>query len=338
MNYKRKRIKLKMRARRRLNFENVEDDVPSISYSTIVDVKSKPSETESKVDIVFAFDTTGSMKSVLQSVRNNLVTTVDRLFSEVEGIHIGICTFGDYCDAPNVCWKLNPTTDKEAIKNCIITSPDTCGGDAEECYEYIIHLAHSKIEWKSDIKIFVLIGDENPHEVGYYLPKKCKGINDELEIDWKEESKKCREKNISIFTCHALAKYNQHSVSFYKKVSNITRGYYFELDELNAFNDYMVGICCKVGDVVEDFQSIKERYNQLKREKMTTNDTNEKIKLEKEIKESEELFLSLQHESLFTSPLLKREKAKTNSQSKRLTSYSQEINNESFDKFMNQSE
>lgn len=323
---------------RQLNFDNVEEEK---EFSTLVEVKSQQNENiKSTVDIVFAFDTTGSMESVLESVRNNLSTTVNRLFEEVDGIHIGLLTFGDYCDAPNTVWKMNPTTDKNSLQDFIKNAPSTKGGDAEECYEYVLRLAHSDIEWKSEVKVFVLIGDENPHEVGYYLPKKCKDFNSILDINWEEECIKCREKNISVFTCHALAFCNQQSVNFYKKVSNITRGYYFELDELKAFNDYMVGICCKVGDVVEDFQLIKERYHRLKQEEKNETDENVKRKMKEELKESEDLFQSLEHESLFTTPKLKKHcklpslrKRKT-----RLENFSQELNNDLFELFMKQAE
>ena len=79
------------------------------------------------VEVIFSFDTTGSMSPVIKNVRNNLTETIDRLFNEVKGLRIGLIAHGDYCDyRPNkvnspVMWKLNPTNNinqlKEFIKN-----------------------------------------------------------------------------------------------------------------------------------------------------------------------------------------------------------------------------
>ena len=41
-----------------------------------------------QIDVVFSFDTTGSMASVIQSVRDNLSGTIDRLLNEVDGISL----------------------------------------------------------------------------------------------------------------------------------------------------------------------------------------------------------------------------------------------------------
>ena len=68
-------------------------------------------------DVVFSFDTTGSMRSIIKSVREHLVETIDRLFIEVPNIRIGILVHGDYCDSNGFFWKLDLGRNKEQIKN-----------------------------------------------------------------------------------------------------------------------------------------------------------------------------------------------------------------------------
>ena len=55
--------------------------------------------TSSNIEIVFSFDTTGSMYPCLTQVRRKIETTVTRLMNEIPGMRIGIIAHGDYCDA-----------------------------------------------------------------------------------------------------------------------------------------------------------------------------------------------------------------------------------------------
>ena len=50
------------------------------------------------VEVVFSFDTTGSMYPCLTQVRRHVKSTVTRLGEEIPGIRIGIIAHGDYCD------------------------------------------------------------------------------------------------------------------------------------------------------------------------------------------------------------------------------------------------
>ena len=51
------------------------------------------------VDVVFSFDTTGSMYACLAEVRRGVKEAISRLKKEVPGIRIAIIAHGDYCDA-----------------------------------------------------------------------------------------------------------------------------------------------------------------------------------------------------------------------------------------------
>src|SRR5579885_2809732 len=51
-----------------------------------------------RVEVVFSFDTTGSMYPCLTQVRRKVKSTVTRLAEEIDGIRIGIIAHGDYCD------------------------------------------------------------------------------------------------------------------------------------------------------------------------------------------------------------------------------------------------
>ena len=228
----------------------------------------------STCDIVFCFDTTGSMSSVLSSLREHLSETVERLFREITGLRIGIIGHGDYCDTQHhkhlahIC---PLTTDLNTVTHAIKNIPSTGGGDAPEAYEYMLHLAHTSFNWKSDVKVFVIIADEIPHEAGYRLPYCCLHYpeigrgnkNEVLHIDWRKEMKDCKEKKIVIFSCHALAHSNKHAVPFYTEIAESTGGYYFTLDDLQSFYHYMNTICFKAADAAEDLQIMKDKKESL---------------------------------------------------------------------------
>ena len=213
-------------------------------------------------DVVFSFDTTGSMRSIIKSVRENLVETIYRLFIEIPNIRIGIIVHGDYCDSDGFFWKLDLNRNKEQLKKFITNAKDTGGGDAPEAYEFAIKQA-ATMNWKSEVKVLVMIGDQKPHEKGYTMPYKYDGFTNNLHIDWKEEMQKCKDNHITIFSCHALPEQNSDALYFYHTISKHTGGYYFPLSELQSFPHYMVTICMKAGDAAEDLKMLREKQAQL---------------------------------------------------------------------------
>jgi hypothetical protein len=217
------------------------------------------------------------MGSVIDSVRKNLKDTIDKLFDEVEGIRIGILAHGDYCDNVTV-EKLDLTKNKDKLKEFIINNNNTGGGDAPECYEYILYLS-KYMNWKSNVKILVVIGDENPHDLNYnIIPKKDmnKDINRQigkvdnngslLTIDWKKEILDLKQQKIIVFSCHALPERNKSSLHFYNMISEETGGFYFPLDELMAFKDYMVAICFKAADAGETLEILNKKRKEIREE------------------------------------------------------------------------
>lgn len=104
--------------------------------------------TSSNIEVVFSFDTTGSMYPCLTQVRRKIKETVTRLLDEIPGIRIGIIAHGDYCDAgkPYVTKIFDLSGDVELICDFVQNVEPTGGGDAPECYELVLHEAQS-LSW-----------------------------------------------------------------------------------------------------------------------------------------------------------------------------------------------
>lgn len=50
------------------------------------------------MDILFSFDTTGSMSYILEEVKGRLSDMIQRLQADIPGIRIGVIAHGDYRD------------------------------------------------------------------------------------------------------------------------------------------------------------------------------------------------------------------------------------------------
>lgn len=94
--------------------------------------------TDKDIDIVFSFDTTGSMNQCIRQVRRDVENTVKTLLEKIPGIRIGIIAHGDYCDEGHsyVIRTCDLTRDLVTLTDFIKNkATDTGGGDFPECYE-----------------------------------------------------------------------------------------------------------------------------------------------------------------------------------------------------------
>ena len=169
------------------------------SKRRVISKTAKP-ENSGTVDLVFSFDTTGSMYPCLTQVRRNVQNTVLTLFEQIPNLRIGIISHGDYCDGDRVITSLDLTDDCEAICRFVEKAPSTGGGDADECYELALNHART-FSWTSGKnKAVVLIGDCGPHEKGYRYGSK----NNDL--DWKNELGLLLEAGIKVYPIQALGR------------------------------------------------------------------------------------------------------------------------------------
>lgn len=185
------------------------------------------------MDIVFSFDTTGSMRPCIRQVRKNVRETCKLLFESIDDLRIGIIAHGDYCDGKRGVSILDLTNDSKAIDKFIRDAPDTSGGDSDEFYERILHEAR-KLDWYSDNRAFVMIGDAEPHRVGY----KYNSIR--YNVDWKDEAIALMEEGISIYSIHALPQYKSR---FWGQLADLAGTPKLELNQFADINQLLCGLC-----------------------------------------------------------------------------------------------
>ena len=136
-----------------------------------------------KFEIVFSFDTTGSMYRCLEEVRRQLRDMVQALKRDIPEIRIGIFAHGDYCDAGStyVTKHVNFTIDADRLCAFVRDAGPTGGGDTPECYELVMREVQEKLSWSTGSqRALVIIGDAPPHEPGY--------PGNTRRIDWRKET------------------------------------------------------------------------------------------------------------------------------------------------------
>ncbi len=187
----------------------------------------------SNIDVVFSFDTTGSMYPCLTQVRRNIKTTVTRLINEVPGMRIGIIAHGDYCDAGStyVTKKFDLSGDVDAICNFVQNVEPTGGGDAPECYELVLHEAQSLAWTSANSKTLVLIGDDVPHPPAQ-TPQK---------LNWRQEVDKLSEIGVTVYGIQALNR--PHATPFYKELAEKSGGFHLNLDQFSYITDLFLAVC-----------------------------------------------------------------------------------------------
>jgi hypothetical protein len=191
--------------------------------------------TPNPIDVVFSFDTTGSMYPCLTQVRRVVSDVTQRLFQQIPNLHIGIITHGDYCDGDNVMTTQDLTDNEKLLVDFIKTAPSTGGGDAPECYELVLHKAR-QLSWRSGKdKVLVLIGDDVPHGPSYR--------ENTLKLDWQNELGLLKEAGVHVYGVQALAR--SHATHFYRDLAKLSDGVHLELHQFNAIVDLVMAVCYK---------------------------------------------------------------------------------------------
>lgn len=162
-------------------------------------------------NIVFSFDCTGSMLPCITQVRQKMRDLVESMTADIPGIKIGLISHGDYCDGDNCIATLDLTSDIEKIMFFINNTPNVNGGDLPECYELALNQA-CHMSWPVEGGSLILIGDAEPHSLDY--PENTD------HLDWHEELKALKAKNVNVFALQCLRRACNSSNLFWEQLSS----------------------------------------------------------------------------------------------------------------------
>lgn len=184
--------------------------------------KENTTASDGMLDMVIAFDTTGSMFSYIKAVKKHVIDLIPKLFAANPKLKVSIVAFGDYCDMRSKndfgdAYQVIDLTDNEyKLIKFVKEARNTGGGDSDEFYELVIKKIVEETSWREgSTKSVLLIADANPHELGYSLDN----IIRNNKINWREEAKKAAAKGIKIDTMQCSS-----GRKWYKELSFITNG------------------------------------------------------------------------------------------------------------------
>lgn len=185
------------------------------------------------IEIVFSFDTTGSMYPALSEVRRRVDETVKRLFAEIPHLRIGIVAHGDYCDARTtyVTKHLQLTNDPNAVSYFVKNVEATYGGDAPECYELVLNEVADQMQWTPGSKrVLVMIGDDIPHPPAHN-PK---------HLNWKDEVARLTNMGVLIHGVQALNR--RYATAFYQGMADLSGGAHLTLAQFSEATEMLLAI------------------------------------------------------------------------------------------------
>ncbi|XP_064603770.1 uncharacterized protein LOC135469159 [Liolophura sinensis] len=185
--------------------------------------------------IVFSFDTTGSMSSILDEVRGRLTDMIGRLQADIPGIQIAVFAHGDYCDEREfyVTKHIDFTDNVNDLFQFVSDVGGTGGGDTDECYELVLRQVQGLSWQENSQKSLVLIGDAGPHAPDY--PLNVDNIN------WQQETQNLAAKGVKIYAVQCL---NEPGVEiFYEGLADITAGRHLKLNQFSNIFDFLMAIC-----------------------------------------------------------------------------------------------
>lgn len=138
-------------------------------------------------EIVFSFDTTGSMYNYTEEARDRMRELMNRVHEDMPSIRLAFVAHGDYYDLANdrylIKW-IDFGASVDEVDTFFENLPITHGGDADECYELVLRKVRESLSWSvGSQRSLVMIGDSDPHEPGYTFDD---FVND---IDWRKETR-----------------------------------------------------------------------------------------------------------------------------------------------------
>ncbi|MCY1139843.1 hypothetical protein OWR29_17720 [Actinoplanes sp. Pm04-4] len=120
------------------------------------------------VDVLFVFDTTGSMGGALNEAKAQVTDAIASVRQKYPDSKFGLATVGDY-DPGDTPWALKQkiTDDPALLQAAVGPLSADGGGDSPEAYGRALHEAavNGDIGWRSGAKqILILVNDDVPHD------------------------------------------------------------------------------------------------------------------------------------------------------------------------------
>ncbi|MFC1697269.1 vWA domain-containing protein [Nanoarchaeota archaeon] len=205
-----------------------------------------------RLDVIIAFDTTGSMGSYIREVRKQVYYLGEGLTQRLDTM-ITFAGIGDHCDGKDWMQIKKPSNDPKQLKRYINNIKNTDGGDEPEAYECLFkYLNEQTYEVPT---VLVMVGDAFPHGTGYRSDRGCT-----KKVDYKVEVKQLH-KNLAGFYF-----VNVGNDSYSRKIQRTmvkSSRYLVDLSRINVLTELVMGLALEeVGEFDKFYEDLKKDRGQ----------------------------------------------------------------------------
>eukprot|EP01126_Amoeba_proteus_P061855 TRINITY_DN8344_c0_g1_i17.p1 TRINITY_DN8344_c0_g1~~TRINITY_DN8344_c0_g1_i17.p1 ORF type:complete len:681 (-),score=167.09 TRINITY_DN8344_c0_g1_i17:390-2432(-) len=220
------------------------------STSLFIERAGSVTHKNTRIEIVFSFDTTGSMYGALEDVRKHITELATTLMGDLPGLRIAVIAHGDYeqgSKEPYICQQLDFTKNPTEIVDFVKSVQRTSGGDNAECYELVLRTVQ-KLSWSDGYSHnLVMIGDAPPHKKG----------NKYDDLDWEEELEALKtDFDIRIYSVQWGS--GDEADKFFQALADRTSGVKLELSQFNKMKEMFLGLCYREATEQQYQQHTKE--------------------------------------------------------------------------------
>jgi hypothetical protein len=194
----------------------------------------------STLEMVFMFDTTGSMDVYLSEVQMHVQLILREIRKRVPDARIALIVYKDHEQGPYVTMT-HPFSDKEEELINFLRSPQIApgaGGGGAEAVECALYEAN-QLEWSPGTKgkAVILIGDKPPHGVMDTFDECDSGR------DYRVETNRLIDKHVKIYT--VLCNNVEETRSTFQGLAEKTGGKFVTLEEIHDLVDLIVAVSIK---------------------------------------------------------------------------------------------
>jgi hypothetical protein len=159
---------------------------------------------------------------------------IERLFMDIPDLKIAVVAHGDYCDEEHfyVTQHVDFTNQLPTLATFVKNVGGTGDGDWEECYEYVLNLARTKLSWSAGTqRALVMIGDAAPH---------APGTPEARNIDWRVELGQLKFMGVSVYGVQCLNE--ERANNFWRELAERSEDRHLRLDQVASVVDMIMAI------------------------------------------------------------------------------------------------
>jgi len=208
-----------------------------------------PQGDKKPLDLILAFDTTGSMRPWIQNVREKIEYLSEGLFKLMD-IRISLIGVGDHCDGQFMLQIHDFTHSLDDMKKAVHDIRNTSGGDYPEAFECLFKKLNERSKFDRPA-VLVLITDSVPHGMSGEGDAGCPD-----NVDAREELKTLMTKLRSFY----LVNCGNHEASIrIQKTMVKSENYFLQLTDFRRLTNLVMAVCMDEVGELDYFMGLLEK-------------------------------------------------------------------------------